>query len=48
MFNMKELLIEELCDKKSLLSLTNRFFKTVVGPTMIYGTDYWAIDRKTE
>jgi len=37
-----------LCDKKVLLKLKGKFYRTTVRPTMLYGTECWAVKSQHE
>ena len=37
-----------LCDKRIPIRLKGKFYKAVVRPAMMYGTECWAVDRKIE
>jgi len=37
-----------LCDKKVLLKLKGEFYRTTVRPTMLYGTECWAVKSQHE
>ena len=37
-----------LCDKKVLIKLKDKVYKTVIKPTMTYGTECWAVRKKDE
>ena len=34
-----------ICDKKIPVKLKNKLYKTVIRPTMIYGSEWWALHR---
>ena len=37
-----------LCDRRMPIRLKGKFYKTVVRPAMLYGSECWAVDKKTE
>jgi hypothetical protein len=37
-----------LCDKKILMRLKGKFYRSVVGPTMLYSSECWVVDRRIE
>ena len=37
-----------ICDKKVPVKLTNKLYKTVIGPTLIYGSECWALHRAVQ
>ena len=34
-----------ICDKKAPVKLKNKLYKTVIRPTLIYGSECWALHR---
>jgi hypothetical protein len=34
-----------LCDKRVLMKLKDKFYRSVVKPTMLYGLECWSVDR---
>ena len=37
-----------LCDKRIPMRLKGKFYKSVVRPVMLYGSECWAVDKKIE
>ena len=37
-----------LCDKRIPMRLKGKFYKSVVRPAMLYGSECWAVDKKIE
>ena len=45
MYISVELLERVICDKKVPVTVKNKLYKTVISPTLIYGSEWWALHR---